>query len=529
MGSDSINRSVVRDCFGNDNVSSGYESHHINSRDSGKHNSDAQAYSDNALLRDSAPAPDKFERRVTPDISSIDLQKLVNHNGSEITFNEHSQVTAIRDAANRTFEFGYDQKSGELNQVKNEYGTWQRHKHTDEWKCDNGGRWRGEIEVNAKGYSYTNYDSKAGRGDRTIYSPNGSKTVEHLGPDREIVSFRREDKNGNVRQEDWRDGKASYTMNDGSRVSRDLRDKSVVAYDKDGNLTAMQDAAGQRFAFGNYDDQGRPQNYSDKTGTWTRHGRDNWVNSESGKSRYGQIEVYKSGSFSFTESGTGFGVGSDTNSSRQVTHNRNGQKIVREHGIVTTTDKDGVKVRTYLNGTSLDGKDTDASAKASIKFKVVKGVTTEGVLDFSGANSNTKVEVVHGKDDIHAAIHSRPDSAVRALQEGRVVYSFNHNDKNNRAGQANDMLSSTDLAMLDRYRSNNPNQDIVVMACYDQQAHGTRYQIYGGLDLASTKAGDTIRAGEVIGRAGEQGYTYAARRQRLAGKPVELMVQGQRF
>ncbi len=63
---------------------------------------------------------------------------------------------------------------------------------------------------------------------------------------------------------------------------------------------------------------------------------------------------------------------------------------------------------------------------------------------------------------------------------------------------------------------------------HDKQAHGTRYQIYGGLDLASTKTGDTIKAGEIIGRAGDQGYTYAARRQRLTGKSVDLMIQGQR-
>ncbi|CAN5582934.1 hypothetical protein BH11CYA1_BH11CYA1_26150 [soil metagenome] len=519
MGSDSVSRSVVRDCFGNgdERTSNSFENQQFNNgRDLV-----SQAYSDNSLLRDRESGPQRFERRVTPDFSQLDLQKQLNRDGSEITFNEYSQVTAIRDAADRRFEFKYDHKSGELNQVKNEYGTWKRHKHSDEWKSDNGSKWHGEIEVNARGYSYTNYDPQAGRGDRTIYRPDGSKAVEYLGPEREVVSSRREDRNGNVRQDEYRDGKVSYTFNDGRRVSRDTNNNSLLAFDRDGNLSSMRDAAGKRFSFGDYDDQGRPQRISDEQGSWTRHGREQWVNSESGKSRYGQIDVDKSGSFSFTEAGTGSG--------RQVTHTRDGQNIVRDHGVITTTDKDGIKVKTFIDGTKIDGNNNEDDTKAGIKFKVVKGVTTAGVLNFSGADSHTKVEVVHGKDDIHAAIHSQPDSAVRAMQEGRVVYSFNHNDKNNRAGLANDMLGATDLAMLDRYRSSNPNQDIVVMACYDQQAHGTRYQIYGGLELASTKPGDTIKAGEVIGRAGDQGYTYAARRQRLAGKPVELMVQGQRF
>ncbi len=490
MGSDSTNRSIANDCF--------------ESRHSRLEQCDlvSQTYSF------ANPCENQIGRRILPEVyPSFEPQRMFNRNGSEISFDEFDRVTAMRDAANRNFEFKYDRKSGELNQVKNEYGTWHRHKHTDEWRSDNGGKWRGEIEVNARGYSYTNYDPNQGRGDRTTYRPDGSKAVEYLGPNREVFSRHREDRNGNIADEDFRQGKIKYIMNNGRRDDRDLNDNSVIVFDRDGNLTAMRDAGGKKFNFSDFDDRGRPQSLKDERGSWTRHGQDRWINNDTGKSWHGEVEIDKNGVYSYTENG------------RKVTHNRDGKTIINDRGIISTVDKDGSKIDSFV-----DGDRVQDGAKAAIQFKVVKGETKMGVLNTFGAEA----KIVHGKDETHAVIHSKPDSAVRAMQEGRVVYSFNHNDRNNRAGNADILLAPAEVAMLDRYRRSNPNQDIVVMACYDKQAHGTRYQIYGGLDLASTKTGDTIKAGEIIGRAGDQGYTYAARRQRLTGKSVDLMIQGQR-
>ncbi|MBP9094346.1 hypothetical protein KBI23_25235 [bacterium] len=369
MGSDSANRFAISDCFASSGQSKEEQIDLV-----------SQTYSMAMPFDSSREAPksqfsshfsDQFGRRILPEIyPSFDPQRVLNRNGSEITFDEFNRVTAMKDAANRNFEFHYD-GNGELNQVKNEYGSWHRQRHSNEWRSDNGSKWRGEIKVDAHGYSYTNFDPVRGRGDRTTYRPDGSKTVEYLGENQQVFSRRKEDKNGNT-------------------------------------------------------------------------------------------------------------LGGDT---------------------------------------------VDDNAKATVQFKVEKGETKAGILNTYG----TEAEIVRGKDDVHAIIHSKPDSAVRAMQEGRVVYTFNHNDKNNGARYSQFSLGATDRAMLDRYRTINPEQDLVVMACYDKQARGMRYQIYGGLDLASTKTGDTIKAGEVLGRAGDHGYTYAARRQKLTGKSVELMIQGQKI
>lgn len=512
MASDSASRFVVRDCFGGGNsLGHGEQTDHFNTPVDLVSQTYSFARNDQQIRHEMGH---EFGRRICPEIyPSFEPQRVNNRNGSEVRFDEFDRVTGMRDAANRNFEFKYDRKTGELNQVKNEYGTWHRQKHSDEWKSDDGAKWRGEIEVNARGYSYTNYDASVGRGDRTVYRPDGSKAVEWLGANREVLSRHREDRNGNSANEDFASGKANYTMSNGRRANRDLNNGSVVVYDADGNLTAMRDAGGKSFKFSDFDDRGRPQSVTDERGSWTRHGQDYWVNKETGKGWYGQVEIDKEGVYSYSDSGSG----------RKVSHNRTGETVVRDRGIVTTVDKDGSKIDNFI-----DGEAVQDGAKAAIQFKVVKGETTVGVLNFStkGEASKVNVEVVRDKDDIHALVHSKPDSAVRAMQEGQVVYSFNHKDSNHRAGSATDRLGSQDLAMLDRYRKNNPDQDIVVMACYDKQAKGLRYQIYGGLDLASTNVGDTIKAGDVIGRSGEQGYTYAAKRQRLTGKAVDLKVLG---
>ena len=506
MGSDLAGRFAIKDCFGNGSQSR-EEFNLLNEFNKHEHQSMPE-----------------FGRRILPEIyPSFDPQKVFNRNGSEITFDQFNRVTAMRDAANRNFEFHYDDKNDELNQVKNEYGIWRRHKNTDEWKSDDGGQWRGEIKVDAQGYSYTNFDPVRGRGDRTIYRPDGSKAVEYLGPNHQVLSRHREDRNGNIADEDLRQGKIKYIMNNGRKADRDLNNNSVVVFDAEGNLTAMRDAGGKKFNFSNFDDRGRPQTIKDERGNWTRHGQDRWIDSATGKSWLGDVEIDKSGVYSYTDYASG--------NLRKTTHSRDGKTVINDRGIVTTVDKDGHKVDSFI-----DGDNVHDGAKSVVQFKVVKGETTAGILDFTAAPGEpgakaekVKAEVVHDKDNVHAIIHTKPDSAVRAMQEGRVVYSFNHNDKNNRAGNSQYNLGAADLAMLDRYRRNNPEQDLVVMACYDKQAHGTRYQIYGGLDLASTKTGDTIKAGDVIGRAGDQGYTYAARRQKLTGKSVELMIQEQKI
>ncbi|MBS1998737.1 MAG: hypothetical protein JSS86_20575, partial [Cyanobacteria bacterium SZAS LIN-2] len=83
-------------------------------------------------------------------------------------------------------------------------------------------------------------------------------------------------------------------------------------------------------------------------------------------------------------------------------------------------------------------------------------------------------------------------------------------------------LSDADMAVINHYRRSNPSQDLVVMQCYDPKSKGVRYEIYAGLSLANAAPGDRVKAGAVLGKAGDRGYTFAARKGRVSGQAVEL-------
>ncbi len=430
-------------------------------------------------------------------------QTFNNKDGSQVTFDELDRVTQLKDAANRVFDFKYDRN--DLNKVTNESGTWSRQKHhgryTDEWKTEDGAKWKGEIKVDEKGYSF-----KADN-ERTVYTASGVKATERLGRNDEVVSRHRVDRDGNVADQDLRAGKIRYSAPDGRTAIRDLKENSLLAFDSNGNISTMRDAAGQKFSFSDYDDRGRPQKLTNGEGTWTRQGEDRWINQKNHKSWHGKVEVDKeSGTYSYTDL-----------SGKKVSHSKDGRIVTMDKGITSTVDKNGRKVDNFADGSLVD----NADGKANVQFKVEKGVTTQALLNVPNAD----VDVVYSKGDIFANIHKK-DSAVTAMQDGRVVYSLNHNDRNHNQGIPSARLSPADLAVAERYKAANPGEDLVVMECYDQKAKGSRYQIYAGLDLASATTGDTIKAGQVIGRSGHDGYQYSARRQKLSGVPIELITKG---
>ncbi len=430
-------------------------------------------------------------------------QTHINKDGSQVTFDELDRVTKLRDASNRVFAFKYDRN--DLTQVSNESGTWNRQKHhgrySDEWKTDDGARWKGEIRVDEKGYSF-----RSGN-ERTIYTSGGTKSVERFGGNDEVVSRHRVDSQGNIADEDLRAGKVRYSAPDGRTAIRDLKENSLLAFDAKGQLSSMRDAAGQKFTFSDYDDRGQPQKLTNGEGTWTRQGNDRWINQQSHKSWYGKVEVDKeSGTYSYTDL-----------SGKKVSHSKDGTIVTVDKGITSTIDKNGRKVDNFADGMLVE----NADGKSHVQFKVEKGVTKSALLDVPGAD----VDVVYSKGDIFANIHKK-DSAVTAMQDGRVVYSLNHNDRNHNQGIPSMQLSAADLAVVERYKAANPGEDLVVMECYDKKAKGSRFQIYAGLDLASATTGDTIKAGQVIGRSGHDGYQYSARRQKLSGVPIELIAKG---
>lgn len=423
-----------------------------------------------------------------------------NKDGSEIVVDEFNRVTRMRDAANRNFEFKYDRKSGEISGLTNEDGVWERQKKhgsfTDEWKSKDGGKWHGTVEVDEKGYSFRDDNQ------RTIYRPKGIKSVEHLGSDDRVISRFSEDKMGNTASEDYRSGIIKFNGPDGRSAIQDLKEKSFITFDRDGHMTNMRDARGQKFAFADFDDRGQPQTVTNGQGVWKKQGEDRWVNQKDHKSWYGKVEVDPQGSYTYTDL-----------SGKKVSHGKDGTTTTYDKGVTTVIDKAGKQISTFA-----DGQIMKEGASSHISFKVEKGETKSAEIKVAGAD----VDIVQTKNGEHAQIRTKADTAVKAMQDGRVVYSFNHGDSNNPHGKPDIQLTPQDLAVIEQYKKTNPNEDLVVMQCYDKKAQGVRYEIYAGLGLASARTGDTIKAGEVIGRSSEDGYAFAARRQRVAGKAVHL-------
>jgi YD repeat-containing protein len=439
--------------------------------------------------------------RVMSKAPQLEMQDSVskNRDGSEIRFDGQGRVTSIRDAKERVFSFQYDKQSCALIQLTNEYTTWHRQqqdgKYINEWKSDDNQVWSGELSVNSHGYSYRDHNQT------TLYSSDGSKNIEYLNHNKEVVQRFKEDRFGNTSCEDLQTKKLTLTRHDGRSAIFDQSDNSLLAYDRAGNLTLMRDAAGKQYSFSNYDAGGKPQMVKNESGTWHYQGDHRWVNQDGRHTWFGDVAVDRKGIYTYTDL-----------EGRKITHFKNGTVDTTEHGVTTRVAKNGSKAITFDQANGQDSHHNDVS----VAFRVQNGVTTEGLLNLHG----TMAKIRHGYSDVSARIAS-PDEAVTAAQGGRVVYSFNHLANANNS-HANLRLGRQDLATIERYKLANPDSDVLVLECYDQKARGIRYQIYAGLSQATASEGEVIKAGQVMGRSGSEGYVYSVHRHKVSGPAVDL-------
>ncbi|MBU6452824.1 MAG: hypothetical protein KGS72_13645 [Cyanobacteria bacterium REEB67] len=329
-----------------------------------------------------------------PEIQPVTVAK----DGGSLTIDEFNRVTLMRDAAHRVFQFGYDQKSGDLNAVTNDSGTWTRQKHhghyTDEWKNQDRQSWKGDVSVTPDGYSFTHENQ------RVTYTPDGNRRCDYLSDGRPYFS--------------------TLTTADGQQKVHDYR----IPVDAAASAGAAAGAA----------------------------------------------------------------VGD-----------------------------------THAPAAGPDVRPTPEAVKGSVHFDVQKGETKAGHLQF-GRND---FSIVHKRGgDVYAQVSTLPDAPVTAMQDGLVVYSYNHDPKVAEANRKNGVsvigLSPVDMKVIDQFKKDNPNQDMVVMQCYDKASKGVRYEVYAGLGLAAVHPGQRIVAGSVIGKSGEGGFEFAARRNAVAGQAIEL-------
>jgi len=486
---------------------------------------------------------------IYPEIQPV----TVDREGGKVTIDAFNRVTQINDAAGRRFQFGYDDKSSELNRVTNEDGVWTRQKHhgkyTDEWKNDHKQKWHGDVSVSDNGYTFSQGN------ERVTFAPNGSRTKEYMSEGKvfysdttlangrhNVVDKRLGDQAGaSEKPVDKHDGmepkehrpsdtkqehenahgaddrnKAKEHVDDNGVETRKTADGTQVIdrkkntelnYDNQGHLTKFKDPKGRRVSFKDYDDNGRPHTIENQSGVWHKTGPDLWTNDQVNKTLHVHVDVNKDG-YTFSDL-----------SGAKVTRSVDGSKVEEYRGMRTKTDVNGKVSREMMDGSPLAGN----ILSGSIDFSVSKGVTKAGRLHLSSGD----FQVVHARGgDVHAQIQAAPNTPIGALQDGVVAYTYNHDAKV--AGRMESRshapigLSDADMAVINHYRQSNPNQDLVVMQCYDPKSKGTRFEIYAGLSLANVAPGERVKAGSVLGKAGDRGYAFAARRGRVSGAAIEL-------
>jgi len=446
-------------------------------------------------------------KAVYPEIQPVTIFK----NGGTVTIDEFDRVTQMQDASHRVFQFGYDKKSGDLNQVTNLDGTWQRQsqegKYTDQWVNQSGQTWKGSVEVTPDSYSFTRDNQKI------AYTPDGKESKEYLSSGKAYYTDTAMP-DGKHQIMDSRlngqSGKETTFYDDKNKTIKSIIDhsnNSQLTYDEQGHLTAFRDARGKTVSFEDYDDQGNPHTLENQKGVWHKTGQDLWTNDATSKSLHVHIQVNKDG-YTF-----------DEQNGNVVTRHADGSTVENYKGIKTTIDARGKTTQELADGSLLAGD----TVKGSLDFSVKKGDTKSAHIQIAGRD----LEIVHAKGgDIHAHVEAAPKAPVGALQDGLVVYSYNHDAKT--AGKIDQRatsvigLSENDMAVINQIRRGSGDRDLVVLQCYDKASKGVRYEIYAGLNLANAAPGDRIKAGSVLGTAGDNGYTFAARKGAVAGHAIEL-------
>ncbi|MBX9673431.1 MAG: M23 family metallopeptidase [Candidatus Obscuribacterales bacterium] len=281
---------------------------------------------------------------------------------------------------------------------------------------------------------------------------------------------------------------------DGTRLD-EMRNGASLERNSRGQILHMRDGAGRDFSF-SYDRKGQVTALKNESGSWIKRNGDTWQETNSGSIWHGQVQVDGKGNYSFT----------DKNQTR-TTYTLDGRKKI-EHN-VDPLQNDVVK--------SIPIPDI----KGKIQFAVKDGATTSGALHVDGA----KLEIVDSKFGKQARIKSQDgDAQVRSFAEGLVAYSYRHDLSQEQNERANAIfaLSPQDRKAIDNLQRLNPDQDLLVMQCWDKKAGGVRYQVYSGLDEVTLQAGQRIQSGTRIGKASDDGFYFAARRQRVSGSNIPL-------
>lgn len=465
------------------------------------------------------PSRVESEKPLVPPLHLDDARVPGADGRGELVYDRFNRIKEISDGAGRKFEFGYDDRTNQINKVQNDTGIWHRemtyggHHYTDNWiNEDRVSRWSGNVHVSEKGYSFSDSAGHL----RIQYDIGGAKTIEYMNrgeiygrrsemPNGDVMTMSVRDgktfasetrfHNGDVVREDYRTQRSSMKFRDGRTCETNMVDKSSVFFDQQGRLTAMKDAGGREFQMGKYDDDGKPSSLTDAAGKWVRVNHHEWLNRQTSQRRNDIAVDAKNGSITYSD-----------HPGRTVTHGRDGSTKSEYGGIRTVTMKDGTTKREYV-----DGKDfLEPPTEGMPQFVVKDGVTTGVKLKLNHGQM-----FVAGGDDPYANIRVKEGSSVGAFQDGRVAFTSKNAEGN--------CLTGADYEAIEKLKGIAKDQDFVVVQCFDPKSNGVRYEIYTGLDGVNVERGDVVKRGQPLGRAGHGEFNYAVKRQRPSGPAIKFL------
>lgn len=428
---------------------------------------------------------------------------VAGENGSELTIDQNNRIVIFKDGAGRRFGFAYDEVNGMLNAFASEYGDWFRERdefgrYLNSWiNSQSGDVWTGEIAIGKTGCSMKN------AGEHVLFSPCGTKTHEKFASG-ELYSRTKEDAQGNTSHEDAVAQTISYKFVDGRSAIRNLLNHSLLGYDATGRLTVMYDADGRKFEFQNFNHDGQPTRILNERGTWNNVGDQIWCNEETGRYWYGTVSVNDNGAYTYKEL-----------SGKQTIRYCNGYAVEEYAGIRTITDAQGRRTRQFSDGVQFQ----EPPLIGRPKFTLRNGVTTDCELLLERGQLKPEKSV----SDAYATIKFDTQAPVAAFQDGVVVFSTREAESNDQRKHALIGLSAKDISLIGSYQRMNLGKETVVMQCYDRTQRAIRYLLYVGLEIANVVTGDKVKAGQPIGRIGENGeFTFAIRRNSVSGVPIVI-------
>jgi hypothetical protein len=411
----------------------------------------------------------------------MEARTFSDHRGGEFTM-DHGRITQMRDDAGRTFGFGYDQATRQLNFVHNEDGDWDRGSGHDSrvWtkRGTNGAvTWTGEVNTgivkDAHGREQPSYSFDDGQTKYT-YTMDGVKSEQSHN-------------NGQPWQQISTDAH-------GVTTTEDYRTHFTKRQDGHGHIMGMTMDEGPNHSvkFG-FDQNGHCNNVVNGSESWENYHGDWWKHQYMDPKNHQMVTQRSEGQMSVNMDQGSYSF--DNQNGHNTTWNSDASQSDSFQGDTTMTWPDRTTTGYDNNGNEFPCDPINGN----VRYDVHNGVTVRAHVNLQGAHL-----------DNGGNMRMDPQAPINAFERGHCVYSSGDKDHSDSA------LLPEDWDTIKNLESQGKN--IVVV----QTADG-RYDIYSGLGRAVPTVGQWLEKNTIIGQADDSGVVnFGVRRQCVSGEVVPV-------